>query len=246
MKKIKNFAKAHKWMVGFLIVSIAVVISYILTDDSQELFDGADLWYNLASQIGVGYIINFIFYLMQVYYPNKEKNRIFAERALKKEEDILQYMGRACNKMLKDKNIESTFESITVEQLKEIEDIRLEEKCGITRHHKYITYLDYIIENVHEVEKVIYELVNIYGASLSTQGFQILEEIRESSYHQEYKMQELSPAGRIKGSESQEQINGKHVIASDTLQINAINFIETMLEYSRLYNKLKNELGQIR
>ena len=50
-----------------------IIVSYILTMDLPELFDGAEEWYNLLFQFSVGYIINFMFYITQVYIPNTKR-----------------------------------------------------------------------------------------------------------------------------------------------------------------------------
>lgn len=70
MKNIKKFCTRNKEIIFLSIVSILVVISYIITSDWTEIFPGADRWYKLASDVGLGFLISTIFYIFQVFIPS--------------------------------------------------------------------------------------------------------------------------------------------------------------------------------
>ena len=69
MKNVKKFCIRNKGITFISIVSFLVVISYIITSDCPEIFTGADRWYKLASDFGLGFIISAIFYIFQVFIP---------------------------------------------------------------------------------------------------------------------------------------------------------------------------------
>lgn len=66
---IRKFVKHNRTLTIFTIIAATITISYILTLDLPELFPGAGKWYKLAADLSIGVIINFIFFLFQVYIP---------------------------------------------------------------------------------------------------------------------------------------------------------------------------------
>lgn len=75
-KNILIFIKRNTLISAFFIISIVIITSYYLTLDLPELFRGAEQWFNLLFQLSVGYIINFMFYITQVYVPNNKRDSI--------------------------------------------------------------------------------------------------------------------------------------------------------------------------
>lgn len=53
----------------FLAISGAVIISYLLSVNQPELWVGAEDIFNFWYQVSIGYLVGFIFYIMQVYLP---------------------------------------------------------------------------------------------------------------------------------------------------------------------------------
>ena len=63
---------------GF-VLSIISVLFYLLILSKDELWPGSEKWLNVTFQIGIGYIINFLFYITQVYLPRiKQEEEAFA------------------------------------------------------------------------------------------------------------------------------------------------------------------------
>ena len=73
---IRVFIDKNKLITAFFAISVAVIVAYFLSIDLPEWFNGAGDWFNLLSQLAVGYIINFMFYVTQVYVPNNKRNAI--------------------------------------------------------------------------------------------------------------------------------------------------------------------------
>lgn len=72
---IKRFIKRNK--VVFILFSIAasITLSYYITYDMPEIIPGIEKWYKLSSDLSIGVIINFIFYVFQVYIPRREEEQ---------------------------------------------------------------------------------------------------------------------------------------------------------------------------
>lgn len=84
---LKKFYLEHKGVsIGF-VFSIIVILFCLLTLGKEEILEGSEKWLNVLFQVGVGYIINFLFYITQVYLPQiKEEEKAFSlfERDLEK------------------------------------------------------------------------------------------------------------------------------------------------------------------
>lgn len=72
---MKQFLKSNKTISGCLGISILVCFLYILSLDKKEWFPHAGDWFNLLFQLSVGFIINFIFYVTQVYIPQYKQKK---------------------------------------------------------------------------------------------------------------------------------------------------------------------------
>lgn len=58
-----------------LIVAVSITLSYYISYDIPELISGIEKWYKLFSDLSIGVIINFIFYVFQVYIPRREEEK---------------------------------------------------------------------------------------------------------------------------------------------------------------------------
>lgn len=76
---LKKFYLSHKGVsIGF-VCSIVVILFYLLTLGKEDIGKDLEKWLNVLFQVGVGYIINFLFYITQVYLPQiKEEEKAFA------------------------------------------------------------------------------------------------------------------------------------------------------------------------
>lgn len=72
---MKKLYSRYKWLTIFLVISFVIVISYYASYNLPELFPGAGRLFDFANQISIGYIINFIFFIMNIHLPqiNAEK-----------------------------------------------------------------------------------------------------------------------------------------------------------------------------
>ncbi len=70
-----KFFKKNILISIILVFAIFIVISYIITKDMPELFRYAEDIYNVLFQLSIGYIISFVFYVLQVYIPNVKQTK---------------------------------------------------------------------------------------------------------------------------------------------------------------------------
>lgn len=62
---IKSFAKRNRVLFILLIVAVSITLSYYISYDIPELISGIEKWYKLFSDLSIGVIINFIFYVSE-------------------------------------------------------------------------------------------------------------------------------------------------------------------------------------
>lgn len=72
---IKSFAKRNRVLFILLIVAVSITLSYYISYDIPELISGIEKWYKLFSDLSIWVIINFIFYVFQVYIPRREEEK---------------------------------------------------------------------------------------------------------------------------------------------------------------------------
>ena len=72
---INRFIRRNKVLFALFLVSSSITLSYYITYDIPEIIPGIGKWYKLFSDLSIGVIINFIFYVFQVYIPRREEEK---------------------------------------------------------------------------------------------------------------------------------------------------------------------------
>lgn len=72
---IKHFAKRNKVLFTLFVIAVSITLSYYITYDMPESIPGIEKWYKLSSDLSIGVVINFIFYVFQVYIPRQEEEK---------------------------------------------------------------------------------------------------------------------------------------------------------------------------
>ena len=72
---IKRFVKRNKVLFILFVIAVSITLSYYITYDMPEIIPGIEKWYKLSSDLSIGVIINFIFYVFQVYIPRREEEK---------------------------------------------------------------------------------------------------------------------------------------------------------------------------
>lgn len=72
---MKILWKENKILCIITTISVLIIISYIITYDMPELIPGIGLWYTLFYDLSLGVLINFLFFIFQLFLPNLKKQK---------------------------------------------------------------------------------------------------------------------------------------------------------------------------
>jgi len=201
MNGIKIFIKKNKWITVFFVISLGIIISYILTMDLPELFDGAGEWYNLLFQLSVGYIINFMFYITQVYLPNSKRETKVRECLSKRIDQLIRDMDASLSHLSKIYANGHSEKVYTDEELQLIlNHLNLSDHVQVINAAKsksdnfsYFTVREWLLKCIEDTETDIDNIYKCYGSDISGDLMDALEKILKSTYHSVMKVLLLAP-----------------------------------------------------
>lgn len=179
------FIRKNKLIFSFFIISIVVISSYFLTMDWPEIFKGAELWFNFLFQLSVGYIINFMFYVTQVYVPNNRKEAVARKNVSVRLEQILRYMRDNILSLSKNYLENHKSDAYTEEELFNVlcklqfsDYVKVLDAARTTRENLvYFTVREWIRECIYKTEDEIDKLYRYYSFYISEELMRILEKI---------------------------------------------------------------------
>lgn len=190
MKIVNRFTRDNKIISTFFIVSIIIMASYLCTTDWPELFSGAGEIYNLFYQLSIGYIINFVFYITQVYIPSSKKESVTKRCIAQKIEQLIKDMDGGLVELVKIyvKNCpENQYEEKDLEflhKLKFLDKVQVVKASSIRGGNAdYFTVREWLMHSITTTEKDIDNLYKYYGTNLSADLMETLEKILRSTYH---------------------------------------------------------------
>lgn len=190
IKSITAFVKRNSVIFSFFIVSLIIILSYLLTMDCPELFIGAEKWFNLMFQLSVGYIINFMFYVTQVYIPNNKRDSIVRQNISIRINQIVGNMRHSITSLAEIYLKEHTGTKFTDDELSKLLVLRFSDNTKVLDasrttkdHFVYFTVREWLKDCILKTELEIDRLYKYYGTNISVELIKILEEILHSSYH---------------------------------------------------------------
>lgn len=190
VKNIKIFIKRNKIIFAFFIISIIVIAAYYLTMDLPELFKGAERWFNLFSQLSIGYIINFIFYVTQVYIPNNKRDSMARKNVSMRIKQIVGNMRRNISSLAEIYLDGHAGEDYTKEELFALSQMKLSDKVKVVKANMttkdnfvYFTVREWLGECIRKTEDEIDKLYKYYPTYISEELMQGLEDVLNSTYH---------------------------------------------------------------
>lgn len=200
MKKIKVFVEKNRWITVFFFISLFIIISYILTKEWPELFDGAEELFSLFFQLSIGYIINFMFYITQVYIPNSNRDATVRQCISKRIEQLVGDMDASLSRLATIYAKEYSGKSYTDEQLKSLLNLRFSDHVNAVNIIKttkdntvYFSVREWLQKCITDTEEDIDKLYKYYTNSISPNLMEILEAIPKSTYHLTMKVLLSSP-----------------------------------------------------
>ena len=93
---IGRFIKRNKTLSWMFAIATIIILSYYITYDMPELIPGIEKWYNLLTNLCIGVVINFLFYLFQVYIPNLKDE----EKSLLQIKDRMKHLGNNLQELI--------------------------------------------------------------------------------------------------------------------------------------------------
>lgn len=187
MKKgiLNRFTRTNKWIWRTFLFAVFIIVSYILSIDSPEWFYGAEVWFNLLFQFSIGYIINFMFYITQVYIPNTKRNDS-ANKCIKiRIEHIVGDMRQTITTLgqLYIKN--HCGDNYTEVELDQLMNLKFSDKVQVINagNNQYFTVRDWIKNCIYRTEKDIDKLYQYYTNDISADLMNVLENVLNSTYH---------------------------------------------------------------
>lgn len=101
IKKIKRFCRENRLLFAGACVSLLVIVAYSAFYNQIKLLSSGIRWFEILLQIAIGYIINLMFYITQIYLPSIKKSITIAlhmskqlDKIIKDMEDLFKIMGR--------------------------------------------------------------------------------------------------------------------------------------------------------
>ena len=188
---IRVFIDKNKLITAFFAISVAVIVAYFLSIDLPEWFNGAGDWFNLLFQLAVGYIINFMFYVTQVYVPNNKRNAIVEACIAKRISLLIADMDKSLSHLVAIYIENHTGTEYTEDELQQIlHKLRLSDKVDVIDAGKtkgtdfvYFTVRAWLANCIFETERDIDSLFKYYAADIPVELMEILEKIPRSTYH---------------------------------------------------------------
>jgi len=190
MREIRRFIKRNTLIFVFFIFSVMVIVSYIVTISLPELFVGAEHWYNLLFQLSIGYIINFVFYITQVYIPNNKRNIIVRQCILVRLNGIIQDMKSSISCLAPIYLENHIGDEYTEAELNQLLKLSFSDKVKVLDARRtsrdnliYFTIREYLSECIRKTESGIDSLYKYYASDIPVDLMIALEDVLKSDYH---------------------------------------------------------------
>lgn len=186
LSSILIFILENKWITLFWGLSVAFIIVYLklpkLIQDNVAL--------NLTFQLAVGYIINFVFYITQVYIPNSRRNFMIRKCIAERIEQLIADMQESFSKLAHLYVKDHKGDTFSNEELKDLLKLNFEDRVNVLNASKttvgnyvYFTVREWIAKCIQNTEKDIDNLFKYYASNISVNLMKILENILRSEYH---------------------------------------------------------------
>ena len=203
---MKRFFITNKTISIIFLITVSLIFTYVFYSNkitfvkAQWLINLFDLIY----QISVGYVISFIFYVMQVYIPRRQQDKI-AYKALKNRLNDTTRQMRDIFSHIVPKYIDSygSIDDLSNEQLLlTLQKLNIDERLtGVAKaslwgtSEQYYTIREWINAKLGEVTREIDKIFNYYTSYINPELTIILEKILKSSMHKSFPVLLQNPNG---------------------------------------------------
>lgn len=185
--KIIKFCNKNKSITVMLSVALIIIFSYLITMEMPELFNNAERWFNLSFQLSVGYTINFIFYVTQVYIANIKRNEEVYKCIKKRIDVICRHMEAPIRELYNiyftSKYKEENFDDKDLAVIKNALNFDDEVKHNNYQKKRNYYVREWIQYNLTKTEDEIDRLYRHYSPHISERLMVVLEGILTCEYH---------------------------------------------------------------
>lgn len=229
-KEFKKFIKSNKLLTISAIISIIFITVYQYTKDLPEYIQHMGPIYDIMNNLTLAYVGSFIFYILQVYIPERKNNikinSFIKNKIVTIEHNMIYPLLLVCKKekinwdsekIIYDDYIEDNCFKLTAENT-DLLDFSFEKDM---LHNQNNTYLKIIFNYIEHLQNNINKMYT-YAPYLDIKLIEILNEIENSEYHDFFSL--------IKEHKNEilERFKGKLELSE-----------ERSKEYYNLYKKLK-------
>lgn len=189
---MKLFVKENKLISVIFGVSVVVILLYVLSIDIPEILPHAGDWFDILFQLSIGFVINFMFYVTQVYIPRIKNIKQANDCIYKRIEKIESYMKEMFDHIayIYVADYDSN-KLITKEQFTDImQNLDFEHEVNVVNVNRinlsncHFTVKEWMSSRMEFIEHDIDKLYTYYATYISPELMIVLENILKSPMHQ--------------------------------------------------------------
>lgn len=211
---MKLFFKENRLISYVFIFSVLVVVIYTLTLDEPEWFPHAGDWFNILFQLSIGFIINFMFYVTQVYIPRIRQNKQAYSCIYKRVTTIELYMKEFFDELAKvyisdykkDQELSEEQLAVILQKLDFDNEINVINVNRVNMNNCYFTVKEWMRSRMDFIEHDIDKLYSYYSSYISPELMNVLEKILKSPMHKNMGRTFMNLPNKISFKECNEDI----------------------------------------
>ena len=189
-----KFIKHNKVITACFVVSFVIISLYIFSLNETEWFPHAGDWFNVLFQLSIGFVINFFFYVTQVYIPrqnlSQQANRCIHERI----KNVIRRMDEIFRDIVEKYDVHYDECCITKEEILEVfHKMKTHDRINVVaasrssflgvNDNAYFTVKEWILSRKEFIEHEIDCIFKYYSQFITPELMEVLEDILESSMH---------------------------------------------------------------
>ncbi|MBR4313448.1 MAG: hypothetical protein IKP66_00895 [Lachnospiraceae bacterium] len=196
---MKKFLKNNKYILGFLVVSLIYSILFVVKTDKETIS-------SMLYAVALSYIAAFVFYLLQIYYPEKKKVEIINKIIKSRVKNVVVKIKGLYDEMFK-LYIPEYSDNINVDlYMKNLLQFKFDDRtsvCNIRRvdnlrsikQSSYMTLREMTQEMIFVLKENIDFLYKTFPNYLPTELIRVFEKMNDSLYlhAMTFNMQTLLP-----------------------------------------------------
>ena len=184
-KAIRHFIRNNQIISSAFIIAWAIISLYGVYSTLQNFSTWYVTIFTVVFQLAIGFVINFLFYVTQVYVPTQKKNYNVYKCVKREASKITQSMIAPIIQMAWLYLPDHHGTDYSDDDLKVMANIHLNDKVNVinANTNTNMTLREYILSSIYEVELYIDRLFRFYSSYVSESLMLAIEEVLHSEYH---------------------------------------------------------------